>query len=34
MNNHDIWKRIIAAILIIAMAATSIFTLLYYLFTN
>lgn len=34
MNNHNIWVKIIAAILIIAMGATSVFTLLYYLFTR
>lgn len=32
--NNNIWVKIIAAILIIAMAATSVFSLLYYLFAR
>lgn len=31
---NNIWVKIIAAILIIAMAATSVFTLLYYIFAR
>ncbi len=34
MNKHKIFVKIVAAILVITMAATSIFTLLYYLFAK
>lgn len=32
MNNHNIWVKIIAAIVLISLVSTSMFALLYYLF--
>ncbi len=34
MNKHKFFVKIVAAILILAMAATSVFTLLYYIFAR
>ncbi len=32
MNNNNIWVKIIAAILLIALVSASVFSLIYYLF--
>ena len=32
MDNHNIWVKIVAAILLIALVSASVFSLIYYLF--